>query len=138
MKTKLLTCDELRKRVSPDDGAADDAPPETNVCTIAELFDLAELVRKGKHEQLPREFLAATQRLLKTGEVCIESLDLDRLHRNMFDDHRNRRPGLWPPANDLTVSVGKTVRRLILRVSEVTWWDHEVYEEMDRRACPQR
>jgi len=138
MKIRLLTKDELRECMFASDAPQEVGPLETKLCTISDLFDLAELVRKSKDGKLPGEFKAATRELLRMGDVCIESLDADRLHRNMFDDCYGRRPGLWPPARDPSVSIGKTLRRLILRISDTSWWDDEVYEEMDQRPCPKR
>ena len=58
---------------------------------------------------------------------------LERLADALFDRDEYIVTGLWPPAADRDVSPTPTlsVRRLLLRPSDQTWWDGDIYAEAE-------
>jgi len=105
------------------------------ICPIVELLELCELIKKGKIRTTLfsfREGMQAFQNsLVRHGKVIIIDLDRNCLINALFEWDDHAVTGLWPPAANRQISPTHSVRRLLLRPSEQTWWDGDIYAESE-------
>lgn len=110
---------------------------ELGICPIVELLDLCEAVRKGRRKLELNQFRAGLRALqdgpVSRGEIVILSLTQECLIDSLFEREEENVIDLWQPAADRNQcpSPVHTIRRLLLRPSDQTWWDGEVYAEAD-------
>ena len=61
--------------------------------------------------------------------INIAELEASNLAKSLFSNDTDR---LWEEAARSSISPITSLRRLTLRPSEQTWWDGELYEEMEQ------
>ncbi len=100
------------------------------LCTVVEPLLLADLALKSRGRLDWRAFQDGWQAVIDAGWLYIAPLDADCLNRALFeysDDYTVT--GLWPKAQEGTPDC--SVHRLIMRPSEQSWWEDELYSEME-------
>ena len=137
MTIRLLTPPEVERLVRRPDGVHDWLDTDTGLCTIMDVLEVAEDVRKGRGRLDRGAFLEGWQVLragaIARGDVLVAVLDHDRLSEALFERDEAVVIGLWPDAVGRHLPPGRTVRRLIFRPSESTWWGDDLYQEMEAR-----
>lgn len=111
--------------------AQDDELP---FCTVVEPLLLADGVYKGRTKLDWAHFRAGWEAIVVAKRLPIVGLDEACLQRALFErpeDALHMVIGIWAPANDASLGPDRTVRRLILRPSEETWWDDDCFEAME-------
>jgi len=102
------------------------------LCTIVESLQIAEQVRKGRSRMHWRAFLRGWESSRETPNLYVAPLDADCLERALFERaDMYTVVGLWSGIGSRTLPIERTMRRLILRPSEQTWWGDELYDEME-------
>ena len=102
------------------------------LCTIVEPLQIAEQVRKGRTRMRRPDFLNGWKTARKTPTLDVAPLDADCLERALFERTDTYiAVGLWSGVGSHALPIERTMRRLILRPSEQTWWDDELYDEME-------
>lgn len=147
----LLTCDQIDACLQPEQDE-DNLESEGNlgICPITELLELCERIKKQRPAALVpfRRSIEAIQDSTIQCELVLAiliPLDQRRLGDSLFErDEQFRVNALWAPGSDKRMRCMHSVRRLLLRPAESTWWDHTVYDraeeiyaidiEDDRRA----
>jgi len=107
------------------------------LCTVMEPLEAAEKIRKRGQGVDSEGLKKRWQALLEQAHaLTVEPLDDASLARSLFrysDTYVVL--GLWPEviAEGLTAEglITRLVRRLILRPSAATWWDEDLYQEME-------
>jgi hypothetical protein len=135
-EVRLLTHDQLEDCLQDNQ---DDDPDgsELAVCPITELLELCEVIKKHNPASMT-SFRQSVESISDDGISCgplvatLLPLDQQRLIDSLFerDDHF-RVYDLWAPGYDRGCRCMHSIRRLILRVTENTWWDQLVYEQAD-------
>jgi hypothetical protein len=134
---RLLTHDQIEdclREAQSDDSLDPGSSSEIGICPVTELLELCERIKK--HGSVP---LASLKRSLDTmpyeGIRCdslltiILPLDQQRLANALFErDEQSRVHSLWAPGSDGAVRCMHSVRRLLLRPTEQTWWDPHLYD----------
>jgi hypothetical protein len=137
--TRLLTTTDLERQLLGPGGSADmtQSGPieEMGICPIVELLELCELIKKGKVNSNLASFRLGIQALregpVRRGEVIIVTLDQQRLADALFERDEHIVTGLWPLAANRQISPARSVRRLLLRPSDQTWWNGDIYAEAE-------
>jgi len=125
---RLLTRRDVEQQLSRPRESTDE---EMGICPIIELVELCELLKKGKLK-LDRDSLRLGMQVMQEEQaVFIVALDQERLADALFDRDEYIVTGLWSPAANRTVSPTHSVRRLLLRPSNQTWWDGDIYAEAE-------
>src|SRR5262245_3173504 len=108
--------------------------------TIMEVLEAAEAAKKERGTLTQAEFRAAWNQLrqpagpLRDGRVFLASLDQDCLTECLFDTGQGRSAViLWPAVAGTATTPARSVRRLILRPSDIRWWGADAYREMEER-----
>jgi hypothetical protein len=134
----LLTCDQIEAclRLVPDD---DDFEFEGSlgICPITELLELCEQIKK-QHPAGLAPFRRSIEAIQNSTIQCewvlaiLIPLDQRRLTDSLFErDAQFRVNGLWAPGSDIRMRCMHSVRRLLLRPAESTWWDYTVYDRAE-------
>ncbi len=125
----LLTRTDIEQQFLRPDRSRDEG---IGICPVIELIELCELLKKGKLKKLKRDsFRLGMQAIQEEQTIVIITLDRERLADALFDREEHSVTGLWPPAANRTVSPTHSVRRLLLRPSDQTWWDGDIYLEAE-------
>lgn len=107
------------------------------LCTVMEPLEAAEKIRKQGQGVDSEGFKKRWKALLEQAPaLTVEPLDDASLTRSLFRYSETYVVlGLWPEvvAEGLTAQglIARLVRRLILRPSAATWWDEDLYREME-------
>ena len=108
---------------------------EIGICPIVELLALCESVKKGRTKEDLALFRvrmrAFHDRFVESGEIIMVDLDQSRLAESLFEWDDHIVVGLWPPAANPKVSPAHSIRRLLLRPSNQTWWNGEIFAEAE-------
>lgn len=141
MRTRLFTRADVERQLLSRARLADTDElgyvEEIGICPIVELLELCELVKKGRIKASLISFREGMQAfqdsLVRRGEVIIVDLDQNCLAHSLFEwDDDYTVTGLWAPAvADRQITLTHSVRRLLLRPSEQTWWDGDIYAEAE-------
>jgi len=102
------------------------------LCTVMEPLQVAASIVKRRRRLDWARFLNGWQTVTEMGCLYIAPLDVDCLNRALFarsDSHVVT--GLWPAVCGQRLPPDQAVRRLTLRPSEQTWWEDELYAEME-------
>jgi len=139
--TRLLTYADIERqllsRTRHTDVDESDSVEEIGICPIVELLELCEWIKKGKIKASLisfREGMQAFQdNLVRTGKVIVIDLDQNCLAHSLFEwDDDYTVTGLWAPAvADRQITLTHSVRRLLLRPSDQTWWNGDIYAEAE-------
>jgi len=131
MKTRLLFTPELENLVKKlERGSEKDT---LLLCTIMEFLEFADMARNADNELNWNDFERNWQAIRKMASVVIVSLDQECLQHSLFEiSDENQVTDLWKKLGGQEISPNQTVRRLILRPSEQTWWDNDIYEAMEQ------
>ena len=129
MQTKLLSLADVEHFIRSVESLDEES---MLLCTVMEPLQLAESVAKGKVQLIWPRFLNGLRQAVQQKQFYIAPLDIDCLNRAMFDRSETYNvTGLWADICSATMSPLRTVHRLILRPSEETWWEDELYAEME-------
>lgn len=141
IRTRLLTRADVERQLLSKARLADTDElgyiEEIGICPIVELLELCEWIKKGKIKASLisfREGMQAFQdNLVRPGKVIVIDLDQNCLARSLFEwDDDYTVTGLWPPAvADRQITLTHSVRRLLLRPSDQTWWNGDIYAEAE-------
>jgi len=138
VRTYLLTRADVERRLLARDRLISTNEPdrvEIGICPVIELLELCELVKKGSIKTSLPSFQTGMQAFqdgsVRRGEVVIISLDQNRLADSLFERDDGTITGLWYPAANHRVSPTHSVRRLLLRPSEQTWWNGDIFAEAE-------
>jgi hypothetical protein len=138
VQTRLLTRTDIKRllRAGRSMYTVEPGPmEEIGICPIVELLELCESIKKGRLRSDMASFKSGMQVLdegpVRCGEVAIIVLDRERLANSLFERDQHIVIGLWPPAANRRVLLTHSVRRLLLRPSEQTWWDGDIYAEAE-------
>jgi len=139
IRTRLLTRADIERQflrpVRTIDITESDSIEEIGICPVVELLELCELLKKGKLRSSLTSFQPGMQALQEgpvgRGEIVIIALDQERLADSLFERDDHLVIGLWSPAANRNVSPTHSVRRLLLRPSDQTWWDGDTYAEAE-------
>jgi hypothetical protein len=127
LNTHLLTRADIEQQLlRPDRFTGQDI----GICPVVELIELCELLKKGKIKLRRDSFRAGMQAIQDTATFIV-ALDQACLADALFDRDEYIIAGLWPPAANRNVSPAHSVRRLLLRPSDQTWWDDDIYAEAE-------
>lgn len=100
------------------------------LCTVVEPLLVADSALKGRGRLDWFTFRDGWQAVIDTRRLYVAPLDVDCLNRALFErSDEYIVTGLWPRVREHTPD--RSVRRLILRPSEQTWWGDELYAEME-------
>lgn len=103
------------------------------ICTVMEPIEIVEKVKKARISLDLTVFEQRWIQLCRQLNIVFLELDVECLQRSLFQDTEGfLKNDLWTSATDVTVSPSQTIRRLILRPSEQTWWDEEIYNEVEQ------
>lgn len=130
MQTKLLSPTDIEHLVQhPHMLEQEESLP---LCTVMEPLLAADSVLKGRARLDWLTFQDGWQAMIGSGRLHVAPLDADCLDRALFErSDAYVVTDLWPGVQGRNLSPDRTVRRLILRPSEQTWWDDELYAEME-------
>jgi len=109
---------------------------EIEICSIADVLELAEKSKKGKITIDKNDFLKGFKNLLdgaiKEGNIILISFDQTTLLDSLFErDDQMRITEFWPPAIDKSVNPSHNIRRLTLRPGHANWWDGDIFIEAE-------
>jgi hypothetical protein len=134
---RLLDPPEVERLVRRPDDVYDWLDPHVGLCTIMDVLEVAEDARKGRGHLDRGAFLEGWGTLragaIAQGGVQVAVLDQDRLTDALFERDETIVIGLWCDAVGRHLPPDRTVRRLVLRPSELTWWGDDLYQEMEGR-----
>ncbi len=134
MKIFLLTRTDIEKRLAGANDR-DNSEEKVGLCPVVELFELCEAVKKNKSKVEINWFRSGMQTLLNDsiarGEIIVINLDQLCLARSLFDREEENVVDLWPAAANNLIAPSHSIRRLLLRPSDQTWWDDEIYAESE-------
>jgi len=112
-----------------------DSLEQIGICPVVELLELCELLKKGRLRANLDSFQTGMRTFqngpVRRGEIIIVTLDRERLANALFDRDEYAVTGLWSPAANRHVSPVHSVRRLLLRPSDQTWWNGDIYAEAE-------
>ena len=136
---RLLTITDLERQLlgpaGPTDTTRSGPIEEMGICPIMELLELCELLKKGKLNSNLNSFRLGVQALqdgpVSLGEVIIVTLDQQCLADALFERDEHVVTDLWPLAANCRISPACSVRRLLLRPSDRTWWDGDIFAEAE-------
>ena len=134
MAIMLLTPREVERLLRRPDNAHRWLDSHVGLCTIMDILEVAEDARKGRG-RLDRVAFLEGWRVLQAGVIVhgglqVAALNQDRLTDALFERDEAVVVGLWSNAVGRELPPTRTVRRLILRPSEHTWWG-DLYQEME-------
>ncbi len=102
------------------------------LCTVMEPLQIADTILKDRSCLNWSEFLSEYRSAEVSERLHIAPLDADCLHRALFEHSESYDViGLWSAVCERGLPPDRTVRRLILRPSEETWWEDELYDAME-------
>lgn len=141
----LMTHDQIENCLQEAQGY-DTSDPESEkaigLCPVTELLELCEMIKKHHLTSLA-SFKQRIDAIPSEGIRCdsllavIIPLDQQRLVDSLFErDDQFRVNNLWAPGSDGEVRCMHSVRRLLLRPTEQTWWDHYVYDLAEELYAP--
>lgn len=131
----LLSVSEVEKLLQHPERSGDFS--SLLLCTVMEPLEVGEKTRKRMPGVDSEGFKRRWKALLEQAPaLTIEPLDDACLARSLFHYSETYVVlGLWPEvvAEGLTAEglIAHLVRRLILRPSTTTWWDEDLYQEME-------
>ena len=104
------------------------------ICSIADLIDLCEAVKKRKNGISLDEFKVSFNRFasgpLNQGLVSLAELDAQKLS-SMFRTSEDGSPLLWEDGLNRTTPPTFSIRCITLKkLDDSTWWADDVFEEM--------
>lgn len=130
MRTKLLSHADVERLVQ--NPRAYERAGALLLCTVMEPLQVAASVVKRKSRLDWAGFLNGWQTATDMECLHVAPLDIDCLHRALFERSDSHIvTGLWPAACGRVLPPDRAVRRLILRPSGQTWWEDELYAEME-------
>lgn len=70
---------------------------------------------------------------MRSSVVHVIGLDQDALLRGLFDYEEGSKDDmqLWGEITDCTIPPDRTIRRIILRPSNMNWWENDLYQVME-------
>lgn len=137
MKIFLLTRTDIERRFlrAKNYEKSDNETKEVGICPVVELLELCEAVKKNKTKLEINQFRSGMQTLLdgsiSRGEIIAVNLDQSCLANSLFDRDEENVIDLWLPAANNLIAPSHSIRRLLLRPSDQTWWDGEIYAEAE-------
>lgn len=133
----LLTHDQVERCLQKTQGSGSADPGSEKaigICPVTELLELCESIKKRE----PASLVSFRQNVdgIQDGIIKCESflaaiipLNQQRLSDSLFErDDQLRVNNLWAPGSDREIRCMHSVRRLLLRPTEQTWWDPYVYD----------
>lgn len=130
VRTRLLSHTDVERLVQ--DQRAFDQEELLLLCTVMEPVQVVDAVVKRRSHLDWLEFRTGWHALTGQQRLYIAPLDIDCLNRALFERAGpNDVTGLWPPVHGQGLPPDRTVRRLILRPSDETWWEDELYGAME-------
>jgi len=137
MKIFLLTRTDIERQLlrAKNYEKSDNETKEVGICPVVELLELCEAVKKNKTKLELNQFRSGMQTLLdgsiSRGEIITVNLDQSCLTNSLFDRDEENVIDLWLPAANNLIAPSHSIRRLLLRPSDQTWWDGEIYAEAE-------
>ena len=130
MRTRLLSRDDVE--FLAQHAQALEQEEALPMCTVVEPLLVADSVLKDRARLDWRTFRSGWQKVIDSRRLYVAPLDIDCLNRALFERSDTYVvTGLWSRVQEQALPPDHTVRRLILRPSEQTWWDDELYAEME-------
>lgn len=137
MKTFLLTRAEIERRLvaAKYHEKAKAGVDAVGLCPIVELFEICEAAKKLKAKLEIDQFRSGLQTLsrgsISLGEIVVINLDQSCLTHSLFERDEENVIDLWSDVANTQISPSHSIRRLILRPSNQTWWDSDIYAESE-------
>lgn len=131
MEIKLLHTSDLERLVaSPDAHNSEDNT--FRICTIVELIELAEKVKKQNNLPNRDQLLVLIQNVCNDTNNFIHyiiSLDIGCLSGSLFEEEED---AFWAPGIEQGTTPRQRVRRLTIRFRDgCWWWDVGLYEVIE-------
>lgn len=104
-----------------------------SIMTIVEPLLILEDVKKKGKPCNASSFRTKWETLIRSSLVHVVGLDQDALLRGLFDNEEGHKVDLqlWGEVTDCTIPPDRTIRRIILRPSDMNWWEYDLYQVME-------
>jgi len=128
MKPRFLFLSDILDLISSTKGE-----PRLSIYTVMEPIEIVEAMKKARISLESVEFEQGWDWVSKQHYFVFLALDVECLQRSLFQNiDGSLNNDFWIMATDAKISPNQTIRRLILRPSEQTWWDEEIYNEVEK------